>query len=506
MAGIRIGGLASGMDIDSLVSDLMKAERIPLDKLSQKKQFLEWQRDDYRDINKSLLELDRLIFDGILKKGSYTNKNVTVSHSDLLSVKNITSTTDFSGSMVISELATAATLNSGTTNITSSSSTLSTFGITGEQTINIKAINKEGKMEETGYSLTFDPTVETMDSLISKINSYSGVSAFFDNNTQKISFIAKNTGSIDDVTIAGEEPEIVLDSTTGFWTNLNIAPNNTGIGGIQGTNAKVKYNGLDITRSSNTFSINGIEFTLQQANPAQAISFSSTPDTDSMMDTIVKFVDTYNSLIEKVRGELEEKRYRDFQPLTKEQKDSMDEKDIERWEEKAKSGTLRGDSILSGALSKMREDLYTAVSGLTGITQLSQIGITTSDNYRDGGKLEIDPDKLKATLTANPNAVYEIFAKKGSNSSENGLGNRLRETIDTTMKNIEKRAGKVISVNNSFTLGRTLNNIENQIYRFEERLIQVEDRYWRQFTAMEKAIQRANSQSMYLMQQFGGGM
>jgi flagellar hook-associated protein 2 len=184
----------------------------------------------------------------------------------------------------------------------------------------------------------------------------------------------------------------------------------------------------------------------------------------------------------------------------------MDEKNIERWEEKAKSGTLRGDSILSGALNQMREDLYTAVSGITGITQLTQIGITTSDNYRDGGKLEIDPDKLKVALTENPNAVFEIFSKKGTKSSENGLGVRLRETIETTMKNIEKRAGKEISVNHSFTLGRTLNNIENQIYRFEDRLMKVEDRYWRQFTAMEKAIQRANSQSMYLMQQFGGGM
>ena len=53
---VRIGGLASGMDIDSLVKDLMKAERMPLDKLKQKKQVLEWQRDDYRSMNTLLLD------------------------------------------------------------------------------------------------------------------------------------------------------------------------------------------------------------------------------------------------------------------------------------------------------------------------------------------------------------------------------------------------------------------------------------------------------------------
>ena len=78
-SNMRIGGLASGMDIDQLVGDLMKAERMPLDKLTQKKQYLEWQRDDYREMNKSLLELDTLIFDGVFKQGSYAKKTVSVS-------------------------------------------------------------------------------------------------------------------------------------------------------------------------------------------------------------------------------------------------------------------------------------------------------------------------------------------------------------------------------------------------------------------------------------------
>lgn len=508
-SNMRIGGLASGMDIDQIVSDLMKAERMPLDKLTQKKQLLEWQRDDYREMNKSLLELDTLIFDGILKQGSYVKKTISVSDSTALSVRNINSTVDFSGTVNVTTLAKAASMYSkGSSTIDPNKKLLDpSQGIT-PQTLTIQAIGKDGGLD-TGVQveITADDTIAMV---IDKINKTTGVNAFFDETNKTLSLIAKNTGD------AAGTPEIKLstDATSGsFWTVMNMHGDNTlaeadtftgGSYGKSGENAILTYNGMPIERSSNTFTINGVEFNLKKENTGD-ISFSSSTDTDAILDTIVKFVDKYNSVIEKIKNELEEKRYRDFQPLTAEQKGSMDEKDIERWEEKARSGTLRGDSILSGALNKMRMDLYSAVEGMTGANQLAEIGIKTSSNYLDGGKLVIDEDKLKAAISADPNAVYDLFAKDGSTSTTDGLARRLRDTIKNTMGNIETRAGKSYSVNNSFALGRNLNNIDKQINRFEDRLLQVEDRYWRHFTAMEKAIQRANSQSMYLMQQFGGG-
>jgi flagellar capping protein FliD len=496
VAGIRIGGLASGMDIDQLVSDLMKAERIPLDKLSQKKQYTEWQRDDYREMNKALFEFDQLIFDGILKQGSYIKKSVYNSNPDAVSIRNVTSTADFSGTIEVTSLASAASMYSTSSSGLNSTDKLSTQGITGTK-LTIQSIGKNGVLETADVSI--DPLNDTIETVISKINTQTGVSAYYDKTKGTLSLIAKNTG---DVT----GPEIVLGGDSNFWSALKMEANNetaTSLGaGTLGANAKLKYNGMPIERSSNTFNINGVEFTLKNKT-TQAVTFSSTTDTEAVLDTIVKFVDKYNSLIEKIKGELEEKRYRDFQPLTSEQKDSMDEKDIERWEEKAKSGTLRGDSVLSNSLNEMRMNLYTAVPGLTGFDQLAEIGIKTSKNYQDGGKLIIDPEKLKAAIAENPNSIYELFSKEGTGDNQ-GIGRRLRATIKTTMANIEQRAGKATSSNNAFTLGRNLESLDKQINRFEDRLVQIESRYWRQFTAMEKAIQRANSQSMYLMQQFGG--
>ncbi|MFL8936242.1 flagellar hook-associated protein 2 [Rossellomorea oryzaecorticis] len=516
MADMRIGGLASGMDTDQMIKDLMKAERIPLDKLQQKKQYLEWQRDDYRDMNKMMFDFSNLIFDGVMKQGTYTQKTVSVSDPNAVSIKNINSTSDFSGSIKVNKLATAATMFGSEVTQTDidgnpfdpSKKISESLQLTEEQVIKIKALKADGTMEEKFTEIKFDPEKETLNSLIGKINNQTGVTMFYDSHTKQMSVMSKNTGSNDG------GPEIELEGD--LFTSLNLAANNDDAAlltdadgtprGTAGTNAEFVYNGMKTERASNTFMINGFELTLKDTTDT-SVTFTSKPDTDKILEKVVKFVDEYNKLIEKVNGELNEKNYRDFKPLTAEQKEAMEEKEIEMWEEKARSGTLRNDSVLSSAMNKMRMDLYTPVSGGTsGTDQLSQIGIKTSSNYLERGKLIIDEAKLREAISKDPNAIYEIFAKDGATSGEQGIARRLRDTLKDTMDNVEKKAGKASSTNNTFALGRLLNNTDNQIDRFEDRMIQVEDRYWRQFTAMEKAIQRANQQSMYLMQQFGGGM
>lgn len=504
---VRIGGLASGMDIDQLVGDLMKAERMPLDKISQKKQYTEWQRDDFRSMNTKLLELDQLIFSGIGKQANYIKKSISSTNPEAVGIKNINSTSDFSGTLEVNSLAKAASMYSHTDITLDPDKKLGEQNITGTQSFTIKAINKDGVLETDGYTLSFNPAEESINSIISKINANSGVNAFFDKGTGRVSFSAKNTGN-------ASGAEIVISDNSFLTNHLNLNTNNDQAAtntdangkpvGTSGSNAVFTYNGLATTRPSNTFQINGVEITLKKTTTDQPVTFSSTPDVDAIMDTIVKFVDKYNEIIGEIKDKVGEKRYRDFQPLTSEQRKDMDEKDVELWEEKAKSGTLRGDSILSSSLSKMRSDLYGPVSGLQGFNQLAQIGITTTSSYLEGGKLTIKEADLRKAIAEDPNGVYELFQKNGDSASEKGLARRLRDSIKTTMTDIEDKAGKASSVNNTFTIGKLLDGFNKQISRFEDRLSQVENRYWSQFTAMEKAIQRSNEQMAYMMQQFGG--
>ena len=109
---LRISGLASGMDTETMVKELMTAHRIPLDKITQKKQYTEWQRDDYRTVNRSLNDFRNLTNDSMLRQSTFIKKTVTSSAPDDVSVKNINSTSDFSGKIKVNQLAESATMQS----------------------------------------------------------------------------------------------------------------------------------------------------------------------------------------------------------------------------------------------------------------------------------------------------------------------------------------------------------------------------------------------------------
>ena len=196
----------------------------------------------------------------------------------------------------------------------------------------------------------------------------------------------------------------------------------------------------------------------------------------------------------------------------------MKEKEIELWEEKAMSGTLRNGSTLTSMLSKMRNALIGSV-GKDG-PSLKDIGTTTLVDYLEHGKLVINEDDLKAAISADPIQVHELFSKdvskdfgetfknnnqnltgveleaalKSAKASELGFARRLRQIVDDSQKIIGDRARKVGAVNDTFTLGRSLKDMNNQIDRFEARLQSL----------LETAIHRANSQYASLMNAFGG--
>lgn len=350
---------------------------------------------------------------------------------------------------------------------------------------------------------------ESLNQVINEVNSSTaGVTMFYDDFTKSMTMTRKETG---DFNTAGKEIEYTgsfIVDTLKFGAVSNVT--------TAGTNAKFTINGLDTERPSNTFEMNGVTFTLKQtfnnnADPAlntePAATVNINNDTTTVFDNIKKFVDKYNELIDKVQKKTSETYYKDYQPLTDEQRETLSEKQQEQWEEKSKSGLLRRDSILTGALSQMRSDFYTPVDNAEVsplFKQLASIGITTSANYLEGGKLQINEADLKKAIEEDPLSVERLFNASGTTDGQKGIIQRLYDTANETMDKLKEKAGNAFSTNQQFSLGKDLLNVDSQIKRFESRLTQVENRYWRQFTAMEKAIQKANSQSAYLMQQFSG--
>lgn len=281
-----------------------------------------------------------------------------------------------------------------------------------------------------------------------------------------------------------------------------------------------------ITRASNEFTLNGIAFNLKE-NSAGPIEVKISGDPTKTFELIKGFVDKYNEMISKLNTELNEERYRDYLPLTDEQKDAMNESDIKKWEEKVKSGLLRSDSLLRSLIDRTRETLYKSVEGVS--KSLYSIGITTG-TWDKKGMLVIDEAKLKDAIANSPDEVMNLFAKQSNiqyspdmsaedralRDSENGIANRIYDVFEDFIRTTRDSSGKKglllekAGITGDISEFSSLISKEIQakdllIDTMLQKLIDKENNYYKKFTAMETALNKMNSQSAWLAQQFGGG-
>ncbi|AFJ63734.1 MULTISPECIES: flagellar hook-associated protein 2 [Bacillus] len=499
----RITGLNSGLDVDSLVKKLMDAEKQPLNKLNQQKQTLEWKRDAYREMNTQIADMYSTTFNNMLMSTNWNKKTVTSSDSSV-SAAAVSAEQNISTSMSVQQLATSTTYkSSGAINFTSGQSQTLKFNVT-----------NPGETKPTEVNVTIAAT-DTIDDVISKLNSSGlGVTALkekISNGTDyvdTIAFTSNKTGEGFTLSAGDDATKSFLKDQLGFA--VDDATNEL-TANAEGKNAKFTFNGLEMTKTSNNFTINGIKYTLNSVTDSnKTVTINSTTDTDGIFDNIKDFVDKYNTLIKSANAKVTESKYRDYKPLTDEQREAMTDKQIEQWEAKAKSGLLRSDSTLQNGLAEMRLDLYSTVTIDGKKYQLADFGIETSDSYTDQGKLVIkDEAKLKQKITESPALVAKLFnadspdTAKTKNPEEQGIARRLKDTLNKMQTQISKQAGTESSVSTSFAIGKSLNEIETNISNMKTKLDDIETRYYKKFSALDTALEKLNSQSSYLTSMLG---
>nr|WP_243150943.1 flagellar filament capping protein FliD [Clostridium sporogenes] len=295
-----------------------------------------------------------------------------------------------------------------------------------------------------------------------------------------------------------------------------------------------------ITKPTNNFTIDGVNYNIAGAKPGEEISFSLSGDTEDSFNKIKGFIEDYNKLVDELQKKLSEKKYRKFEPLTEEQKKDMKDSDIKLWEEKAQSGILRNDSDIQNMLSSLRRSFFDSVEG-AGLS-LKDVGLTTSSDYTQGGKIvfdmNIDKDgnngeaRLKKLLKEDPDKVFKIFSKQSDSYprytpdltsterkqryNEEGILQRINDIFKDytrTTKNVNGKMGIFVEkagikgtaseINNN--LYKELEKREKTIKEMEDRLVERENRYYYQFAQLEKYMSQMNSQSAWLAQQLGGG-
>jgi flagellar hook-associated protein 2 len=365
------------------------------------------------------------------------------------------------------------------------------------------------------FTLTINNTdieiskTDTLSTLISKVNNSSaGTTLNYSAYSDTFSMAAKETGA---GTIALD------DNGSGFFSKIKLTSSQI----TAGQDASFVLDGEAGSRKNNSFSVDGVTYTLA-AKGTTTISLSQ--NTDEIYNKIKGFVDKYNELIAKINGELSEKYNRSYTPLTDDQKQSMSEEQIKKWEEQAKTGLLKNDSMLNNMAISMRKALSDSIQDVSG--GLSGIGITTG-TYLEKGKLVIDANKLKEAIKNNPDKVMNLFAKEssvaysdttngnGSKSeryAQNGFANRLydilRDHIRTTR---DKDGNKGLLIEKAGLTGdlSEFKNLMSQdidkkntlIDQMTKKLYAKEDAYYKKYAALETAMSKMNSQASWLTSQ-----
>ena len=286
----------------------------------------------------------------------------------------------------------------------------------------------------------------------------------------------------------------------------------------------------DITRSSNTFNVDGLSVNLKGTfnyaetdvtdesgkvitaagtlvEDPEAVTFTSTSDADKVVDAIRSMVEDYNAMVTEIKNAYstlpaQKSSGAYYEPLTDKDMEGMSESAIAAYEEKAKQGLLFGDSDLSALYSRLLNAV--SMTGSDGAA-LKAAGITTA--YSNGlTTLTLDETTLRATLETDPDKVRDIFTKSTeSGASTNGLMQALKTPLDLYGKTtggkgiLVEKAGSPLASSTLYsnTIQTQLDALDQQIQKWQDKMSDQIDRDTAKFSALEQLVSEMNSQSSY---------
>ncbi|CAM3692724.1 flagellar filament capping protein FliD [Cohnella lubricantis] len=396
-----------------------------------------------------------------------------------------------------------------------SSSGLQALGFTPGQSFKVSTSSKIGDIAgqfdiplSAGGSfkvngIDFSYTAEdTLTSIMSKVNSSAaGVRMTYDSVTDSFAIASKSTGAASKVEVSGD-----LMKALGFGSSNSSA---------SGTDAEVVIDGTVSHRSSNSFTVDDISYTLLGADPNKTVTVNSTQDTDAIYNSIKSFVDAYNAAQTLIKKRLNETVDKNYPPLKDDERKEMSDDEIKLWEDKAKLGVLHNDSVLRSISSTLRQLTSATVDTLpTDYNSLFKIGITTTA-YSSAGydvttssNLQIDEDKLRAAIQKDPESVIRLFANQPGDSAaaKTGIAQQMYNQVNTSITQLVTKAGGLSTAQDAVTstLGKQLHDLENDIDEFQDKLDTKEDNYYKRFSALEQAVAKGNSTLGWLQSAFGG--
>jgi flagellar hook-associated protein 2 len=410
-----------------------------------------------------------------------------------------------------------------------------------------------GKLDFTvnGKEVTYDLTAnasQTIGQFMSSLSAQSGVNFSYSELTGKFSMATTGTGSSQSLTIdtasssSQGNSQTILNSM--FSTNLSGTTDPTTAQTFTGSNGSftiTEPNGGSntISESSNQFVIDGISYNFtsnmnngSQISSSNPVTLGVTVNTDNVVNQVQNFVNDYNNLIGGIQDALNEKRNYSYSPLTTMQESQMTTAQITAWNQQAQQGLLANDDDLTNMLTSMREAFYKPVyTDSTETTTIpltmASIGLSTSDDPTQGGKLTLNTQTLTTALQNNPQQVINLLAQIPSNSSysyynptltssqltsrnnEEGIFQRLsdivQEYVGTGFNSNGQEGILLTKAGMANDLSDSNNSLTTQIKQQQQSVTdyltkfnQDKTRYTTMFTQLQSAMSQISTQQSYI--------
>lgn len=533
---IRMTGMVSGLDTDSIVKELVSAYSTKKEKYKKEQTKLGWKQEIWKDLNKEVNTFYKSV--GNLRfEGGYSTKKTTSSDTAKATVS--AGSNAVTGTQKLHVLSTAQsgyltggkiTASDSSAKVTSSTK-LSELGFTEDETaLKFIAKDKDGKDISADIKLSKDSTISDAVKALCDV----GLNASFDENNGRIFLSSSATGASTDFSLKsdGSDASKNLLNTLALNTDASeVTEASKRATKIDGSDAAIVLNGVVYTSSSNNFSINGLSISVNAVtdsvdlskaktngsldadkisdmlvntplNDSEAISITTSTDTQGIYDKIKDFITSYNNIINKMTKLYNADSAGNYEPLTDDEKSEMSDSEIEKWETKIKDSLLRRDSTLSTVMSAMT----TAMSGgatVNGKTYfLSNFGISTlgymnaAENEQNAYHIDGDEDdentsgntdKLMTALNSDPDTVMDFMKQMATN---------LYNAIDKQMTSTTLRSK--YSIYNDKEMTTQYKNYTTTIKEWETKISNKEDYYYKKFSSMESALSKLNSQTSSL--------
>lgn len=490
---IRMTGINSGMDTESIIKDLVKVKSAKKEKLIKEQTKLEWKQEAWKELNAKVYGFYTKSLSNLRFKSDFMKKATKVSNDSIASVVTGANAVDGVQQMKVDKLAKSGYLTGGEITATGAT-TLADLGVVAEGDqfkFDLVTGDPSDPANQTRETITLDAGATVNDFV--KALKDKGLNASFDTVNGRFFISSAKSGAAANF----ELRDVGSDSSTSSLANLGLDYEGTAATAvgqahkIDGEDAQITLNGAVFKSSTNTFEINGLTITANKES-TEEITLTTSQDTDGIYDMVKNFLKEYNAIINEMDKLYNADSAKGYEPLTDEERDALSEKEIEKWEDKIKQAILRKDDTLNTVSNAMKTIMVQGINVNGKNMYLSDFGINTlgyfnaPDNERNAYHIDGDSDdintmnnedKLRSAIAKDPDSVVAFFT---------GLADALYSKVGDMMKKTEYSSS--FTLYDDVLMKRDYDDYKEKIAKEEAKITAFEDRYYKKFGAMETAL------------------